>query len=147
VKRAIKQVLSVARTPSKAESVQVHWRSPRMKHTTLSIPWPSARNERGSCPSTYPAPWANHVLSSKERAHPYVPSWVMSEPLLQAWKGEHSNLEMRIKGSKERWISNSSWDSQSSRSEQKASNDVGFTKGSAGQYELYLSISQPFCWL
>jgi hypothetical protein len=48
VTRAIKPVLSVARIPSKTESVQVHWRSRRMKQTTLSIPCPSAQKERGS---------------------------------------------------------------------------------------------------
>jgi hypothetical protein len=53
---------------------------------------------------------------------------------------------MRIMGSKERWTSKRSWDSQSSRSEQKASNNVGFAKGNVGQYELYMPTSQPFCW-
>jgi hypothetical protein len=95
VTQVIKPVLSVARTPSQTESVQVHWRSLRMKHTTLSIPWPSAQNKPGLWPSTYPAPWAKHVPSSRERAHPYVPSWVTAEPSLQARNGEVSYFRAR----------------------------------------------------
>ena len=130
---SIKPVLSVANMPVIWVEQQLHSKRRRSKHTTLSIPWPSARNERGSWPSTGPAPWASLVPSTEHSTQPYEPSNATADPSLQAIKDEDSIRETMLKGSNCRCIVESSCVSQSSSNAQYDWNDVGGEDGMLGQ--------------
>ena len=69
-----------------------HSNNRRSRHTMLSIPWPLARKDLGSWPSTRPAPCASLVPSSEHKTQPYVPSRATADPSLHAMNEDSSIL-------------------------------------------------------